>query len=559
MNCAQCREWLVAYLEDLLDDPQKQAVEGHVKECETCRTELGGWQTLRQRLVGNGRALAQGSVEDQVMNRIIREQSARLKAAASAGAGLQTRRLTMKSSIVKLTVAAAVVLACGAAWFLWSGTDSGVALADVLVKVEQVQAFMYKMTMHVRGSMQGMALPDHQVEVSMLVSNEHGMRMDMSSADPNLGQAMTQQMYLLPQQKMALVLMPALKKYMRMEFDDEMFEEQRRENNDPRWMLKQILECQYTDLGRTVLDGVEVQGFQTTDPAYGGGLGEVDVTVWVSRKTELPVRVDMKIKMGEQMEMEGILHEFLWDIPVSAAQFDPVIPPDFTAGPGDGIKMPAMTEETALSGLRLCLELNGKYPEDLNLMTLIQMAAEGFKSERTTATQELPQPPSPTALLDKLEALRHETLPQPPSPGASREEREKWIKEVEQWRQDHEEALADAKKMMDEVDSRRNEWPKEMEKRQEDPKELMEDVDGQVKRMMDKMIPIQALGGFYMMLVQEQKEPAYYGKVVQAGDVAQVLLRWKTGEDEYRVIFADLHAETVNADTLAKLEAALPE
>jgi hypothetical protein len=72
------------------------------------------------------------------------------------------------------------------------------------------------------------------------------------------------------------------------------------------------------------------------------------------------------------------------------------------------------------------------------------------------------------------------------------------------------------------------------------------------------LMPIQMLGGFYGTLVQEKKEPAYYGKVVTPGDAAQVLLRWKAGQNEYRVIFADLHAATVDADTLAKLEAALP-
>jgi len=36
-------------------------------------------------------------------------------------------------------------------------------------------------------------------------------------------------------------------------------------------------------------------------------------------------------------------------------------------------------------------------------------------------------------------------------------------------------------------------------------------------------------------------------------------LRWKTGPNEYRVIFADLHADTVDADTLATLEAAMPK
>ncbi len=71
--------------------------------------------------------------------------------------------------------------------------------------------------------------------------------------------------------------------------------------------------------------------------------------------------------------------------------------------------------------------------------------------------------------------------------------------------------------------------------------------------------PLQSLGMFYMGLVRDKKEPVYYGKVAQPGDIAQVLLRWKTGENEYRVIFADLHAATVNGDTLTRLEAGLPK
>ncbi len=45
----------------------------------------------------------------------------------------------------------------------------------------------------------------------------------------------------------------------------------------------------------------------------------------------------------------------------------------------------------------------------------------------------------------------------------------------------------------------------------------------------------------------------------QPGDAASVLLRWKTGDNEYRVLFGDLHAETIDADTLATLEATLPK
>jgi outer membrane lipoprotein-sorting protein len=292
------------------------------------------------------------------------------------------RRRNMRSTIVKLAIVVVVMLVCGGAWFIWSGTNSGVALADVLTKVEKVQAFMYKMTMHMKGNMQGVTLPETNAEASMLFANEYGMRMDMTSADANLGQAMTQQMYVLPQQKTMLMLMPAMKQYMRMEFDDAMFEKERRENNDPRLMLKEILKCRYTDLGKAVIDGIEVQGFQTTDPAYAGGMGSVvDVKMWVDRKTEFPVRVDMKMKMNEQMEIEATLHDFQWDVPVTAAEFNPVIPADFTAGPADGMKVPAMTEETAIVGLKLCHELSGKYPDDLNFTTLIQVVTDEFKSE----------------------------------------------------------------------------------------------------------------------------------------------------------------------------------
>ena len=482
MNCAECQELLVAGLEGLLKGSQKQTVMEHLKTCKVCRAEFKGLQTLRHRLVGNGKALAESSLEDVVMNRILREQNVRLKSAAQAGVGLHLRRLIMRNSIVKMAVAAVVVLAAIGGILLWTGTKSGVALADVLAKVEQVQAFMYKMTMHIQGSMPGIPPGGVDTEATMLVANEYGMKMEMSSADPTLGQAMTQQMYMLPQQKMILVLLPAVKKYMRMQVNDEMFEKKRQENNDPRLMLKKILECQYTDLGRTVLDGVEVQGFQTTDPAYGGGLGDVDVKVWVNMKTELPIRMDMKIKVNEQMEMEGTLHDFQWDVPVSAAEFNPVVPPDYTAAPGDGIKVPAMNEETALEGLKFCVGLTQEYPKDLNLMTLMQTAMEAFKKDQ------------PAGL----------TKPR-------------------------------------------------------DQNDVMRGMEEQTKKVIDKMMPIQALGGFYTSLVQQKKEPAYYGKVVKPGDAAQVLLRWKTGENEYRVIFGDLHTLTVNADTLAKLEAALPK
>jgi hypothetical protein len=250
-----------------------------------------------------------------------------------------------------------------------------------------------------------------------------------------------------------------------MEVDETMIEKMRQQNNDPRLMIKQILACEYEELGKVVVDGVEVEGFHTTDSNYAGSMfGDVAVTLWVDAKTWLPVRVEMDLKMSEQVQTQSTLYDFQWDVPVPASEFDDVIPADYTAGPGDGIKVPAMTEETAIEGLRLARTLTGHYPKDLNMMTLMQMMGE-FREGRTP----------------------------------------------------------EAKKLLEEL------------------KEVASAEDGAVK-MVEAVMPIQLLGGFYATLAQEQKDPAYYGDVVTPDDPAHVLMRWKVSEAEYRVIFADLHA-----------------
>jgi len=480
MNCAECQELLVAGLEGLLEDAQKQTVVDHLKTCKACRAEFKGLQTLRQRLVSNGKALAQGSLEDAVMNRIVREQNVRLKSATQAGAGLHLRRLTMKSSTVKIAVAAAVVLAAIGAIFLWTGTRSGVALADVLAKVEQIQAYMYRMDTHTKVTMSGMGPIEMDMKMTWLIAEGYGMRVDSSSIHPTTGQVMEQQMYVLPEQKMMLMLTPATKKYERMKLDDSMFMAKQKESNDPRLRIRQMLGCQYQDLGKTVLDGVEVQGFQSTDPAFTGSFGDTDVKLWVAVKTGLPVRMEMKIK-GEQTEAQSTLYDFQWDVPVSAAQFNPVLPADYTPGLSDGTKAVSMTEEGAIGGLKFCVEFTGTYPQSLNLMELME-TIKSFQNSQTPAAKKFMQESAQAKSVEEITA-----------------------------------------------------------------------------KTMQIVTPLQSLGMFYMSLVQQKKEPAYYGKVAQPGDTAQVLLRWKTGENEYRVIFADLHAATVNGDTLTKLEAGSPK
>jgi len=91
----------------------------------------------------------------------------------------------------------------------------------------------------------------------------------------------------------------------------------------------------------------------------------------------------------------------------------------------------------------------------------------------------------------------------------------------------------------------------------EEIKGLTDDEIG--NKLVDFLMPIRGLGRFYSLLQYDKKDPAYYGKTVTPKDTDKVLLRWKVSDNEYRVIFGDLHAETVTADALAELEKLLPE
>ncbi len=78
------------------------------------------------------------------------------------------RRTIMKSRIIKLAAAAVIVIAVLAGLPFFSGNGRGVVLADVLERIEQVQAFMYKMKMTMTGNM----IPDMLTKQEITVESQ---------------------------------------------------------------------------------------------------------------------------------------------------------------------------------------------------------------------------------------------------------------------------------------------------------------------------------------------------------------------------------------------------
>ncbi len=74
MNCAECRDNLVACAEGLLDREALHECQAHLEACAACRAEYKAIASLQQRLVARGQAAAEVSIVQQVMRRVLQKR-----------------------------------------------------------------------------------------------------------------------------------------------------------------------------------------------------------------------------------------------------------------------------------------------------------------------------------------------------------------------------------------------------------------------------------------------------------------------------------------------------
>ena len=401
---------------------------------------------------------------------------------------IDIRRMIMKSNITKLTAAAVIIIACLFVISFWWKTGSGIALADVLAQVEKARSVRWDISGMM--SRDGSGTSDLGQRATYLFSQEWGQTIVQRSTDPNGGEIPLAETYFSQQKKTLIQIDHLSKRYTRTELDDAVFrraqEIMSQATNPGRW-LKMIMKCKYESLGRSIVDGVEVEGFRTTDPNIGGFPGiinpQVDEKVWVDVKTRLPVSLEQNgsgvTRTGGRMNIHAVLNHIQWDLPLTGAEFEPASIPSGYVVVLDNLPG-LITEEGTIRGLKQCVELLGKYPRDASIALPegIQSALDGSDS------------PAAARLKDELKGL------------------------TEQYR---------------------------------------------VNRLMEIGTPLRLIDRFFNGLKTEGKEPAYYGKTVAPKDSDKVLMRWKVSDNEYRVIYGDLHAESVSPEKLEELEAALPK
>ena len=225
------------------------------------------------------------------------------------------RRTIMMHPIAKLTAAAAVILAGLLGLNMISGPGGGVVWAAIPGHIDDIDTFMFRLTMGVGGKDIG--------QWTFYLSERYGFRMDIGAA----GEAVAS-WYVAPDSDTLITVMPSAKTWMKRPLTPE---EQTMpdEYEDPADYINRFLAHGYKELGRSVIDGVEVEGIEVADPPTKGQKLQNSVgRLWVDVETELPIRIEIEgTADGRAVRW---LMEFKWGQAVDPAAFEPNIPSGYT-------------------------------------------------------------------------------------------------------------------------------------------------------------------------------------------------------------------------------------
>jgi len=343
MNCEESKETLVAYVEGLLEDSEKQAVAEHLKDCSSCQAELQELTGLHDRLVTNGKALAQSNLEKTVMNQVIREQNIRLKTAARATDALKIRRTIMKSPITRIAAVAAVIIvaALGINYIM----APSVTWAQVIEPILNARTIVFDLILGTDDT----GMVTHEIVVGSR------MRRTMSNM-PNMT------MIIDIDNAKLLALDTDAKTAVYADMKGDVGDRTRSYIKFVRQIIRQLQDGQVEQLGERVIDGQKAIGF------VGRGQNE-EVRIWADPETALPIRIEAQI--GQEFSFAMKNFEFNAAVDESLVSMD--VPDGYTLQKTN-IDLGNSTEENFVESLRIWAEIigDGTFPEAIGTQSAMK-------------------------------------------------------------------------------------------------------------------------------------------------------------------------------------------
>ena len=260
---------------------------------------------------------------------------------------------------------------------------SGVAWGEVLNNVQKIQTYIHRMKMTVQ-------TPDgsNDVDMTFYRSTEFGTRRDSYIKDELLSQ-----LYVSAGANRTVELIPSQRKYVEAVLTDEQLKDIREKNN-PRAIVKELMCCgKYTEIGRDTIDGIEVEGIEVDNENFGATLFEKGKgRLWVAVDTDLPVLIELEgTSAGGSVQISLTIHGFDWYPDLQAADFEPNIPSDYTLMAEVDL---SDSVEAVINGIRGFVEITGKYPTNLDLITTSKEIKDAFIATRQKQGISLDQQPT---------------------------------------------------------------------------------------------------------------------------------------------------------------------
>lgn len=110
MNCEMCEKKLVCYIEGLLDEVDRLAVEKHINICQQCRLEADKIAKLQERLILRGEEISDNTfLEERVLEQIYIEKSQLANHNPMANLTITIRHL--RKNLIKYIAAASITIA----------------------------------------------------------------------------------------------------------------------------------------------------------------------------------------------------------------------------------------------------------------------------------------------------------------------------------------------------------------------------------------------------------------------------------------------------------------
>jgi len=276
-----------------------------------------------EKLVKNINIDTNAKIDEEVLGEVVKafEKS---KSKKTSAIEQNIWRIIMKSRMTKLAAAAVIIVAVILGLTITGGPDmASVTWAEVIEKVEQIPALSFDMTTEISYT-ENEKLSLQSVNY---VAGDYGTK---SSIYMN-GELFVLK-YRLPNKKLAYQIRPKDKTYFRFDLSDELAAKVKEQDpDDPRTWLKMILSGDYTELGRDNINGVAVEGIESSNPEIVGSNERV-MRLWVDVETNLPVRIEVEgegMEGGQMRPHKFVMENFQWNVELDESVFEPNIPEDY--------------------------------------------------------------------------------------------------------------------------------------------------------------------------------------------------------------------------------------